>query len=471
MLMAKAAKAKTVFYCTECGNETIKWQGRCPACGAWNTIVEHKESAGSSASGGHSGLRNQPVGLSELEEGEDTRFSTGIGELDRVLGGGAVLGSLVLVGGAPGIGKSTLLLQLCSRLSSEQKILYVSGEESGRQLKMRAGRLGCQNENLFVLIETDLDEVCAAVDRLTPDVLIVDSVQTMYHAALESSPGSVPQVKDCTMALMRLAKEKGVTVFIVSHVNKEGAIAGPKVLEHMVDCVLYFEGDSSMGYRILRAVKNRFGSTNEIGVFEMREEGLQEVPNPSESLLSGRPVGAAGTCVACAMEGSRPVLAELQALVTKSGANIPRRSFNGIDYNRAMLLLAVLEKRGGLRISACDAYLNVIGGLQLDEPAADLAAVLAIASSYTDRPIPDQMAAIGEVGLTGEIRSVSAIEQRLAEVRRLGFDTCIVPRLREKKLKFPDGLQLIQVKNVSEALSAAIGARRRNEEENINSGT
>ena len=469
--MAKAAKAKTVFYCTECGNETIKWQGRCPACGAWNTIVEHKESAGSSASGGHSGLRNQPVGLSALEEGEDTRFSTGIGELDRVLGGGAVLGSLVLVGGAPGIGKSTLLLQLCSRLSPEQKILYVSGEESGRQLKMRAGRLGCQNENLFVLIETDLDEVCAAVDRLSPDVLIVDSVQTMYHAALESSPGSVPQVKDCTMALMRLAKEKGVTVFIVSHVNKEGAIAGPKVLEHMVDCVLYFEGDSSMGYRILRAVKNRFGSTNEIGVFEMREEGLQEVPNPSESLLSGRPVGAAGTCVACAMEGSRPVLAELQALVTKSGTNIPRRSFNGIDYNRAMLLLAVLEKRGGLRISACDAYLNVIGGLQLDEPAADLAAVLAIASSYTDRPIPDQMAAIGEVGLTGEIRSVSAIEQRLAEVRRLGFDTCIVPQLREKKLKFPDGLQLIQVKNVSEALSAAIGARRRNKEESINSGT
>lgn len=471
MLMAKAAKAKTVYYCSECGNETIKWQGRCPACGAWNTIVEHKESVGVSASGGYSGLRSQPIGLNELEEGEETRFSTGIGELDRVLGGGAVLGSLVLVGGAPGIGKSTLLLQLCSSLSSEIKILYVSGEESGRQLKMRAGRLGCRNENLFVLIETDLDEICAAVDRLSPDVLIVDSIQTMYHAALDSTPGSVPQVKDCTMALMRLAKEQGVTVFIVSHVNKEGAIAGPKVLEHMVDCVLYFEGDSGMGYRILRAVKNRFGSTNEIGVFEMREEGLREVPNPSESLLSGRPVGAAGTCVACAMEGSRPVLAELQALVAKSSANVPRRSFNGIDYNRAMLLLAVLEKRGGLRTSACDAYLNVIGGLQLDEPAADLAAVLAIASSYTDRPIPDQMAAIGEVGLTGEIRSVSAMEQRLAEVRRLGFDTCIVPQLREKKLKLPDDLKLIQVKSVSEALSAAIGAKRRNEEKDINSGT
>lgn len=469
--MAKAAKAKTVYYCSECGNETIKWQGRCPACGAWNTIVEHKESVGSAASVGRSGDWNQPVGLNELEEGEETRFSTGIGELDRVLGGGAVLGSLVLVGGAPGIGKSTLLLQLCSCLSPEQRILYVSGEESGRQLKMRAERLGCRNENLFVLIETDLDEICGAVDRLSPDVLIVDSIQTMYHASLESTPGSVPQVKDCTMALMRLAKERSVTIFIVSHVNKEGAIAGPKVLEHMVDCVLYFEGDSSIGYRILRAVKNRFGSTNEIGVFEMREEGLREVPNPSESLLSGRPVGAAGTCVACAMEGSRPVLAELQALLTKTNSNVPRRSFNGLDFNRAMLILAVLEKRGGMRTSTCDAYINVIGGLQLDEPAADLAAILAIASSYTDRPLPDQMAAIGEVGLTGEIRSVSAMEQRLAEVRRLGFDTCIVPRLRENKLRLPEGLHLIQVKNVSEALAAAIGAKRRSEETDINSGT
>lgn len=469
--MAKAAKAKTVYYCSECGNETIKWQGRCPACGAWNTIVEHREPAAGPASKGISGTRKQPIGLNELEEGEETRFSTGIGELDRVLGGGAVPGSLVLVGGAPGIGKSTLLLQLCSSLLPELKILYVSGEESGRQLKMRARRLGCRNDNLFVLIETDLEEICAGVDSLSPDVLIVDSIQTMYHASLESTPGSVPQVKDCTMALMRLAKERGITVFIVSHVNKEGAIAGPKVLEHMVDCVLYFEGDSSIGYRILRAVKNRFGSTNEIGVFEMREEGLREIPNPSESLLSGRPVGAAGTCVACAMEGSRPVLAELQALLTKSGSNVPRRSFNGIDFNRAMLLLAVLEKRGGLRTSVCDAYINVIGGLQLDEPAADLATVLAIASSYTDRPLPDQMAAIGEVGLTGEIRSVSAMEQRLAEVRRLGFDTCIVPRLRETKLKLPEGLKLIQVRNVSEALAAAIGAKRRSEETNTISGT
>ncbi len=470
--MAKAAKAKITYFCSECGNETIKWQGRCPACGAWNTIVEHKEPVGGAAvSGGISSSGKRPMRLQELEEGEESRFTTGIGELDRVLGGGAVRGSLVLVGGAPGIGKSTLLLQLCSCLSPEEKILYVSGEESARQLKMRASRLGCGSDNLYVLIETDLEEIHTAVDTLSPDVLIVDSIQTMYHATLESTPGSVPQVKDCTMALMRLAKESGVTVFIVSHVNKEGAIAGPKVLEHMVDCVLYFEGDSSIGYRILRAVKNRFGSTNEIGVFEMWEEGLREVPNPSESLLSGRPIGAAGTCVACAMEGSRPVLAEVQALVTKTNASVPRRSFNGLEFNRAMLLLAVLEKRGGLRISSCDAYINVVGGLRLDEPAADLAAVLAIASSYTDRPISDQMAAIGEVGLAGEIRSVSAMEQRLAEVRRLGFDTCIVPRLRESKLKLPDGLQLIQVKNISEALSAAIGAKRKNGETENNSGT
>jgi len=467
--MAKAAKAKTTYYCSECGNETIKWQGRCPACGAWNTIVEHKEPVNAaSRSGALSGVSKQPVRLEELEEGEETRFTTGISELDRVLGGGAVRGSLVLVGGAPGIGKSTLLLQLSSQLSSEEKILYVSGEESGRQLKMRAGRLGCSSENLYVLIETDLEEIRTAVDTLSPDVLIVDSIQTMYHAALDSTPGSVPQVKDCTMALMRLAKESGVTVFIVSHVNKEGAIAGPKVLEHMVDCVLYFEGDSSIGYRILRAVKNRFGSTNEIGVFEMCEEGLREVPNPSESLLSGRPIGAAGTCVACVMEGSRPVLAEVQALLTKCGSNVPRRSFNGLDFNRSMLLLAVLEKRGGLRISGCDAYINVIGGLRLDEPAADLAAVLAIASSYTDRPIPDQMAAIGEVGLTGEIRSVSAMEQRLAEVRRLGFDTCIVPKLRDsKKLKLPKDLKLIEVRSISEALAASVGAKRAQERETI----
>lgn len=454
------AKAKTVFYCTECGNETLKWQGRCPSCGAWNTIVEHRESA---KSGGFGGLaRRMPEPLSTLEDSDEVRFSTGIGELDRVLGGGAVSGSLVLVGGAPGIGKSTLLLQLCGNLAGAHKILYVSGEESSRQLKLRASRLGCAPEDLYVLIETDVDAIIEAVSVSKPDVLIVDSIQTMYRAAMESSPGSVPQVKDCTMSFMRLAKDEGVTVFIVSHVNKEGAIAGPKVLEHMVDCVLYFEGDSSSGHRILRAAKNRFGSTNEIGVFEMRSEGLIEIPNPSEIMLSDRPVGAAGTCVTCVMEGSRPILAEIQALLTKTSANVPRRSFNGINFNRGTLLLAVLEKRGGLRLGSCDAYLNVINGLELDEPGADLATVLAIASSYTDRPISDKTAAFGEVGLTGEIRAVSAMEQRLSEAHRLGFETCIVPKLR-KEIAVPAGLRLIQVRNVAEALSAAIGAKRNKE--------
>ena len=455
------AKAKSVFYCTECGNETLKWQGKCPSCGAWNTIVEHKESSRGGASSAVSA--HIPEQLSQMAAEEEIRFSTGIGELDRVLGGGAVTGSLVLVGGAPGIGKSTLLLQFCGSLPPEKKMLYVSGEESGRQLKLRAQRLGCDLDRLYVLIETDLDAILESVSAFKPDVLIVDSIQTMYHASLDSSPGSVPQVKDCTMAFMRLAKDEGVTVFVVSHVNKEGAIAGPKVLEHMVDCVLYFEGDGGAGYRILRAVKNRFGSTNEIGVFEMRGEGLTEIPNPSESLLSGRPTGAAGTCVTCVMEGSRPILAEIQALITKTGANVPRRNFNGLNFNRSMLLLAVLEKRGGLRLGTCDAYINVVNGLELDEPGADLAAVLAIASSYTDRVISDKTAAIGEVGLTGEIRAVSGMEQRLSEVKRLGFECCIVPKNKKERKPSPKGLELIEVRTVQEALAAVIGAKRRSE--------
>ena len=457
------AKAKSVFYCTECGNETLKWQGKCPSCGAWNTIVEHKETGRSSAASTVAG--RMPERLSQMEAEEELRFSTGIGELDRVLGGGAVTGSLVLVGGAPGIGKSTLLLQFCGSLPPDKKVLYVSGEESGRQLKMRAQRLGCDLDRLYVLIETDLDSILESISVFKPDVVIVDSIQTMYHASLDSSPGSVPQVKDCTMAFMRLAKDEGVTVFVVSHVNKEGAIAGPKVLEHMVDCVLYFEGDGTSGYRILRAVKNRFGSTNEIGVFEMRGEGLAEIPNPSESLLSGRPIGAAGTCVTCVMEGSRPILAEIQALVTKSSANVPRRNFNGLNYNRSTLLLAVLEKRGGLRLGSCDAYINVVNGLELDEPGADLAAVLAIASSYTDRIISDKTAAIGEVGLTGEIRAVSGMEQRLSEVKRLGFECCIVPKLKKERRAVPNGLELIEVKTIQEALAAVIGAKRKAEAE------
>ncbi len=457
------AKAKSIFYCTECGNETLKWQGKCPSCGAWNTIVEHKESGRNSASSTVVG--RLPERLSQMETEEEIRFATGIGELDRVLGGGAVTGSLVLVGGAPGIGKSTLLLQLCGGLPREKKVLYVSSEESGRQLKLRAQRLGCDLDKLYVLVETDLDTILESVAAFQPDVLIVDSIQTMYHAALDSSPGSVPQVKDCTMSFMRLAKDEGVTVFVVSHVNKEGAIAGPKVLEHMVDCVLYFEGDGGTGYRILRAVKNRFGSTNEIGVFEMRGEGLAEIPNPSESLLSGRPIGAAGTCVTCVMEGSRPILAEIQALIAKSSANVPRRNFNGFNFNRSMLLLAVLEKRGGLRLGTSDAYINVVSGLELDEPGADLAAVLAVASSYTDRIISEKTAAIGEVGLTGEIRAVSAMEQRLSEVRRLGFECCVVPKLKSDRRNVPKGLELIEVRNIQEALAAVIGAKRHPEAE------
>ena len=455
-----AMKPKTRFYCTECGNETPKWAGKCPACGAWNTIVEQPQAAraaGKGASrpaGGGSVRRARPV--TELEADAEIRFSTGMGELDRVLGGGAVKGSLVLVGGAPGIGKSTLMLQICESLCRENKVLYVSGEESEHQLKLRAKRLDVQSERLFVISETSLGDLLESVAAEAPDVLIVDSIQTLYNDALESPAGSVSQVKDCTMALMQLAKGQGITVFVIGHVNKEGSIAGPKVLEHMVDCVLYFEGDQHTAYRILRAAKNRFGATNEIGVFEMRDSGLVEVENPSEMLLSGRPEDAPGTCVTCVMEGARPVLAEIQALAVSSPAGNPRRTSNGFDYNRFAMLLAVLEKRGGLKVSACDAYLNIIGGLSLDEPAADLAAVIALASSYLDRPVPADLVAIGEVGLTGELRSVSQLGQRVSEVRRLGFTQCLIPSRRTGELAAPAGLRLIPVRNIGEAIRAAL---------------
>ena len=457
-------KAKTMFYCTECGNETPKWAGKCPACGAWNTIVEQPElpktaskSGGKATRAGISARRACPV--TDLRADEEIRFPTGMGELDRVLGGGAVKGSLVLVGGAPGIGKSTLMLQICSKLCEFSKVLYVSGEESEHQLKLRAKRLRVESSNLLVISETSLGDVMESVALEQPDVLIVDSIQTLYNEALESPAGSVSQVKDCTMALMQLAKGQGITVFVIGHVNKEGSIAGPKVLEHMVDCVLYFEGDRHTSYRILRAAKNRFGATNEIGVFEMRDEGLAEVENPSEMLLSGRPDDAPGTCVTCVMEGMRPVLAEIQALVVTSAAGNPRRTSNGFDYNRAAMLLAVLEKRGGLKVSACDAYLNIIGGLTLDEPAADLAAVVALASSYLDRPIPGDLVAIGEVGLTGELRTVNQLAQRISEVHRLGFRTCLVPAHRAESLHAPQGLQLIPVRNIGEAIRAALRPR------------
>ena len=453
-------KPKTLFYCTECGNETPKWAGKCPACGAWNTIVEQPQAAraaGKGASrpaGGGAVRRARPV--TELEADAEIRFSTGMGELDRVLGGGAVKGSLVLVGGAPGIGKSTLMLQICESLCRENKVLYVSGEESEHQLKLRAKRLDVQSERLFVISETSLGDLLESVAAEAPDVLIVDSIQTLYNDALESPAGSVSQVKDCTMALMQLAKGQGITVFVIGHVNKEGSIAGPKVLEHMVDCVLYFEGDQHTAYRILRAAKNRFGATNEIGVFEMEDSGLSEVPNPSEMLLSGRPQDTPGTCVTCVMEGVRPVLAEVQALLAPTSFNVPRRTANGFDFNRANLLLAVLEKRGGLMVSSCDAYINVIGGLYLAEPAADLAMIVALASSFRDKPVPGDLAAIGEVGLTGELRSVNALGQRLSEVRRLGFTKCLIPARTGGKLDAPDGLQLIPVRNIREALAALL---------------
>ena len=448
---------KTLFYCTECGNETPKWAGRCPACGAWNTVVERPEPAvkgkGRSASS-RAAAPPKALPVTELGDSVEIRFSTGMGELDRVLGGGAVKGSLVLVGGAPGIGKSTLMLQICGKLCRFAKVLYVSGEESQHQLKLRAQRLHVESENLLVLSETGLGEMLEAVNQEQPDVLIVDSIQTLYNDALDSPAGSVSQVKDCTMALMQLAKGNNITVFVIGHVNKEGSIAGPKVLEHMVDCVLYFEGDRHTFCRILRAAKNRFGATNEIGVFEMGDGGLTEVENPSKMLLSGRPEETPGTCVTCVMEGARPVLAEVQALVVGSAAGNPRRTSNGFDYNRAAMLLAVLEKRGGLKLSTCDAYLNIIGGLQLDEPAADLAAVVALASSYLDKPVPGDLAAVGEVGLTGELRSVSQLSQRVAEVRRLGFKHCVIPA-RQGLESFPD-LQLLPVQNIGEAIRAAL---------------
>lgn len=432
--------------------------GQCPGCHEWNTFAEEPVVSTKKSSPAGIMRREAPVPqtLSQIQVGENVRSTTGIKELDRVLGGGIVQGSLVLVGGDPGIGKSTLLLQVCRNLAQNgKKVLYISGEESLQQIRMRAERMGKFSDGLMILCETNLEDIRETIVKLTPDIVIIDSIQTMYNENVSSAPGSVSQVRESTGVLMQVAKGLNISIFIVGHVTKEGVVAGPRVLEHMVDTVLYFEGDRYASYRVLRGVKNRFGSTNEIGVFEMDEDGLNGVENPSEALLAGRPENAPGTCVACVVEGTRPILAEVQALVSPSGYNASRRS-NGIDYNRAAMLLAVLEKRGGLQVSGCDTYINVIGGLSLDEPAADLATVLAIASSFLDRPLGADLAAIGEVGLSGEIRSVSVINQRLSEISRLGFRRCVIPAHVKDELKQIEGLKLIPVRNIAEALAAVL---------------
>lgn len=442
----------------QCGFETPKWLGRCPGCGEWNTFSEEAVIASKTVSGRNSGRHSgvKPVLLSEVSSDNETRFLTHISEFDRVLGGGIVRGSFILVGGEPGIGKSTLLLQMCRHVAHDQKVLYISGEESLKQIKLRAERLGVDKSNIFAFAETELDAIFSVTESFSPDIMIVDSIQTVYSSRTDAAPGNISQVKECAMALMQYSKTSGVTVFIVGHVNKDGAIAGPKVLEHMVDCVLYFEGEKYNSYRIIRSAKNRYGSTNEIGVFEMADDGLREVKNPSEALLSGRPKGASGNCVAATMEGSRPILAEVQALVTKTAFGVPRRMTAGMDYNRMVLLSAILEKRAGLPFSNYDVYINIVGGLKVDEPAADLAAAIAIVSSFRDVPAAEELAAFGEVGLSGELRAVSGVSQRLSEIKRLGFKKCIMPYQKKADFKAPEGLDIIMAKNIYDALQKAL---------------
>ena len=456
--MAKGKK--TVFFCQNCGHEESKWLGQCPACKEWNTFVEEKvtvpKAGNAAALGPAGGAAPQPVLLTSVDTDDDERIRTGIGELDRVLGGGIVQGSLVLVGGDPGIGKSTLLLQVCQKLSAMgKKILYISGEESLKQIKLRADRMGTFSENLYLLCETNLELIRSSIERQKPDMAVIDSIQTMYNEEVSSAPGSVSQVRESTNVLLQLAKGLNIAIFIVGHVTKEGTVAGPRVLEHMVDTVLYFEGDRHVSYRILRGVKNRFGSTNEIGVFEMRREGLVEVENPSEYMLSGRPENASGSVVACAMEGTRPILMEIQALVCHSNFGMPRRTAAGLDYNRVNLLMAVLEKRAGLPLSSYDAYVNIAGGIRMNEPASDLGIVMAIASSYKNKPVPEDTIVFGEVGLSGEVRAVTMPEQRVAEAKKLGFKVCILPEVSRKSLKSQGGqeeIRIIGVRSINQAI-------------------
>ncbi len=452
-------KNKTVFFCSDCGNETAKWYGKCPACGAWNTLVEETVVTGVSKNASKKGALSlgtatEPSKLKDITITDEIRNSTGLSELDRVLGGGLVTGSLILIGGDPGIGKSTLLLQICDSLAESGTVLYVSGEESEKQLKTRAERLNIHSEKLLIVSQVNMESVLKNISDTKPGFVIIDSIQTMYAPEINAAPGSVSQVREVTMTLMRKAKENGITILVVGHVTKDGGIAGPKVLEHMVDCVLYFEGERHQNYRILRGVKNRFGSTNEIGVFEMRESGLIQVENPSLALLEGRPKNVAGTAVICAMEGSRPLLAEIQSLVATTSFAAPRRSANGVDHNRVAMLLAVLEKRVGMNMSSQDSYVNVVGGVRIDEPAADLGIVCSLASGYRNFVIPEDTALIGEVGLTGELRGVNHIEKRISEIEKLGFKKCILPKNNQSGLKnFRTNVELIYAGSVIEALS------------------
>ena len=436
--MAKGKKS--IFFCQNCGHEEAKWLGQCPACKEWNTFVEERIDSG------------KVVPFTEVTADDDTRSETGIKELDRVLGGGIVPGSLVLVGGDPGIGKSTLLLQVCQRMAQMKKILYISGEESQAQIKLRANRMGNFTSSLLLLCETNLGIIRSVIEKERPELVIIDSIQTMYSEDVTSAPGSVSQVRESTNVFMQLAKGLCIPIFIVGHVTKEGTVAGPRVLEHMVDTVLYFEGDRHASYRILRAVKNRFGSTNEIGVFEMRQSGLVEVENPSEYMLSGKPENASGSVVACSMEGTRPILLEIQALVCRTNFGMPRRTAAGTDYNRVNLLMAVLEKRLGMSLGNCDAYVNIAGGIKMNEPAIDLGIVMALVSSYRNRPIDEKTIVFGEVGLSGEVRAVNMPEQRVAEAKKLGFETCIVPEVSLDSVKSIGGIKIIGVKSINEAI-------------------
>lgn len=448
--MAKGKKS--VFFCQNCGHEENKWLGQCPMCKEWNTFVEETVSATKSSTV-KLNKEAEIVALKDIKINNEERILTKIGELDRVLGGGIVPGSLVLVGGDPGIGKSTLLLQVCQKLCEDKKqVLYISGEESLGQIKLRANRMGEFREELYLLCETNLEVIRSVIDKRRPDIVVIDSIQTMYSEEVASAPGSVSQVRESTNIFMQLAKGLGISIFIVGHVTKEGTVAGPRVLEHMVDTVLYFEGDRHASYRILRGVKNRFGSTNEIGVFEMRQNGLVEVENPSEFMLNGKPEHASGSIVACSMEGTRPILIEIQALVCNSNFGVPRRTAAGTDYNRVNLLMAVLEKRLGLHLSNYDAYVNIAGGVKMNEPAIDLGIVMAIASSYKNTAVDEKTIVFGEVGLSGEVRAVSMPEQRVAEAKKLGFETCIMPEVCVDMVKGVQGIKIVGVKNIGDAI-------------------